>query len=46
MTKQEFEVWARKAEQLRNEALENYGSLPEPERQQLVEELTAKLNEE
>lgn len=46
MTKQEFEVWARKAEQLRNEALENYASLPEPERQQLVEELTAKLNEE
>ena len=46
MTKQEFEVWARKAEQLRNEALENYAFLPEPERQQLVEELTAKLNEE
>ena len=46
MTKLEFEVWARKAEQLRNEALENYAFLPEPERQQLVEELTAKLNEE
>ena len=46
MTKREFEAWARKAEQLRDEALDHYESLPETTRQQLVEELTAKLNEE
>ena len=45
MSKQEFEIWARRAEQLRDNALRQYQSLPEDRREQIVAELTAKLNE-
>ncbi|MBQ3701730.1 MAG: hypothetical protein II885_03135 [Oscillospiraceae bacterium] len=45
MSKQEFEIWARRAEQLRDDALCHVQNLSEDKREQIVLELTEKLNE-
>lgn len=45
MTKAEFEIWGRKSERLRNEALEEYDRAGTPEeRNAVVEKLTEELN--
>ena len=45
MTKADFEVWAREAEALRDEALEKYEYSGPEEREQIVNTLTKELNE-
>ncbi len=44
MTKGEFEIWARGAEELRNQALEKYECAETSERAAIIEELRRELN--
>ena len=47
MSKGVFEVWSRKMETLRDDALKEYGrAQSEEERQRIVDEVTQKLNNE
>ena len=45
MTKSEFEVWARDAERLRDDALKKYDRADEAVRDEIVAQLKKKLNE-